>query len=127
MPKSEVAYLVTDLLWDSRIRSTARARGTPATRVHGWSDLEPLLASGRIGLVLVDLEHPAGGEIVDQAGAIDAAGADLVVWGPHVAADLLARARAAGVGQVLTRGAFAQRLESILGALAGAGNGGENP
>lgn len=117
MPKSKAAYLVNDLLWDSRIRAAARAQGASAVRVHAWSDLDRMLGSGDLGLVLVDLEHPSAGQLVAQTKTILAAGVQVVAWGPHVASDPLAQAREAGIGLVLTRGAFAQRLESILKSL----------
>lgn len=113
-----LAYLVSDLMWDSRISAAARASGVPARRVRSWDEARALLETGGVRLVLIDLTDPAGDEIVAQTPAIADFGARVTAFGPHVETAALDRARACGA-EVVPRGALSRRLDEIMGTLAG--------
>lgn len=112
-----LAYLVADLMWQSRVTSAARAAGVPARRVRSWDETRTLLESGSVRLVLVDLTDPAADEIVSECPQIVEKGVQVMAFGPHVDTQALDRARACGA-EVLPRGALARRLDEIMGTLA---------
>lgn len=118
-----IAFVASDLIWASRIKATADAVGLPAKRVFNPQGLADLLTAGPVSLVLLDLESedaPAlitalrGPEASEQARRIPT-----VAWAPHVLVDRIQSAKDAGIDQVLPRGAFASKLESILTGVAG--------
>ncbi len=119
-----IAYSAGDLLWATRIKSTADALGIPCRPVRDAGMLRARLSDSDVRGVLLDLEAP------DRARALLGVlrGADagereravrVVAWGPHVEADLLAEARALGADEVMTRGAFASVLPDLLARLEG--------
>ncbi len=119
-------YLAADLIWATRIKGVADALGLPARPVRTLDMLEARLADCRVSGVLLDLDKP------DEAIAMierlrrspvqgDAPRIRILAWGPHVAKDLMQRARDAGADEVLPRGAFDRNLEDILLRLASGG------
>jgi hypothetical protein len=107
-----VVALVRDLMFAARVRGAAAG----ARVVHAPDRLlEALGADTR--LVLVDLQVPGA---VDAIAAVRgrAGGVRVVAFGPHVMADALAAAEAAGA-EALPRGAFVKRLGALV-AEAGA-------
>ncbi|HVN76042.1 MAG TPA: hypothetical protein VMT19_06970 [Thermoanaerobaculaceae bacterium] len=68
--------------------------------------------------VIADLDA-LGADPVAAVGAIAAAGASVLVFGPHVEGERLAAVRAAGA-VVLPRSVFLERLPELLDALLGA-------
>jgi hypothetical protein len=100
--------LVRDLLFSSRISATARSLGARVTLVG-----EPAALAGLAGRrLIVDLNQP---------GALDAAvvwkgiaRGDVVGFVSHVDADTIARAKAAGVDQVMARSQFVSELPDLL-------------
>ncbi len=113
-----IAYTASDLLWSSRIKSTADALGLPARRISKPDDLQALLESGPVRLVLVDLEAEDAQAMISAVRGPEASElakqAPTLAWAPHVLVDDLENARRAGIDRVLTRGAFAAGLETIL-------------
>jgi hypothetical protein len=89
-----VAALVTDLMDRSRLQ------GAPGVDVR-FVDAAGL-ATVDVDLVVVDLARP--GHI--EALAMRPIGVEVVGFGPHVDAELLARAEAAGCDRVLPRSRF---------------------
>ncbi len=116
-----ILYAAADLVWASKIKATADAAGVPTRPARTLEMLEARLADSDVTLVLVDLDKGdealaliarlKGATASDQERAIR-----VVAFGPHVALELLAGARAAGADEVLTRGAMEKRLGEILGA-----------
>lgn len=109
---TRVVALVRDLMFAARIRSVAEG----AVVVQRASGLAEAVGSGT-RLVLVDLEAPGALEALSEVGE-RARGARVVAFGPHVAEEKLAAARAAGADTVLTRGRFVRELGELV---AGAG------
>jgi hypothetical protein len=112
-----VVALVRDLMFSSKISSTARAAGIDVrvirdpAKVAAGSGEQGDVADGR--LLVVDL---------NQDGAIDAAvawkqshtGRPVVGFVSHVDADTIACAKSAGIDRVMARSGFVAQLESIL-------------
>jgi len=115
-----IVYLVSDLIWETRIRSAAQAVGVEAMRVRQADELHKLFNENEVELFLVDLEAEGALEAVSAA-AEQAEDTRIVAWAPHVAATMLEQARAAGAGDVLARGAFARQLASLVESVGSRG------
>lgn len=124
-----ILYSAADLLWATRIKSTADAIGVPCRPVRDRAMLEARLADSDVRGVLLDLEAPdRAWELLSLLrGPAALPGAErvarVVCWGPHVATDLFARSRDLGADAVLTRGAFSNQLPDLLMSL----HAGEGP
>ena len=106
-PPPTTLLLCRDLMFASKVTATARATGQAVQVVRDPAQLPP-----KGNRLLVDL---------NQDGALDAAaawrtssGGAVVGFVSHVDTETIARARNAGLDQVLTRGRFTADLESIL-------------
>jgi len=113
-----ILAILDDLLFKSKIRSTAGHAG--ATVVFAQSSAAALdrMRAERPSLVIFDLNNPR----TDPLGTLaamkaDAALASIPTLGfvSHVDAATIEAARAAGIGEVLARSAFAGNLPAILG------------
>jgi CheY-like chemotaxis protein len=112
-----VLALLDDLLFTSKIRTAANQLGIPiafARSSHGALDD---MRRNRPSLVILDLNNPR----VDPLGTVGAmkadpslAGIPTVGFASHVQTDVIEAARRAGVGEVLARSAFTQKLAEIL-------------
>ena len=119
-----VLYAAADLLWATRIKSTADALCIPCRPVPDTGMLRARLTDSDVRGVLLDLVAPdrvrallgvlRGADAGERERAVR-----VVAWGPHVEADLLAEARALGADEVMTRGAFASALPDLLTRLEG--------
>ena len=127
-----ILYLAADLIWASKIKGTADALGLPCRPVRTVEMLEARLADSEVSAVLLDLDAPeAALEMLARLRGTGATEAErrirVLAWGPHVAKELLQKARDAGASDVLTRGAFDGSMEEILLGLAGRSRGGSPP
>lgn len=130
-----VVYCAADLLWSTRIKSTADAAQIPCRPVRDLGMLSARLADSDVRGLIVDLETgdtgmsliralrgtggtgPNQGEIPGSAGAgaLDPEGkVRIVAFGPHVEVERFEEARAAGADRVLARGAFDRGLVEVL-------------
>jgi hypothetical protein len=104
-----VLVLVRDLIFATKISSTAKAVASAIKMVRDPAALgnEP----GR--LLLVDLNLPGA---IEAAGLwrTGPAGGTVVGFVSHVDADTAARAREAGIGQVMARSRFVEVLPELL-------------
>ena len=91
-----VVVLAPDLLDRSKIDAVA-----PGATFVGVAAQLPAAAAGA-DLVIVDLARPGVADVLDQ---VVAAAGDVVAFGPHVDADILAAATAAGA-RALPRSRF---------------------
>jgi CheY-like chemotaxis protein len=106
----DVVAVVTDLFFQARISSAAKAAGRTVRFVASQAAL-PEDAAGVVALVDLD----AGLDVVESIRLLKAAGAKPVVaFGPHLDVTLRKRARAAGADRVLAKSKFVTDLPHIL-------------
>ena len=108
-----VLAFVPDLMDRSRVAAAAHAAGIEIEHVASPGQLASA-AQDPPDLVLVDLSRPGAVEVL---GAL--VGCRTVGFASHVDRELIARARAAGCGRVLSRSAFFGRLGGLLGEIGG--------
>ena len=126
-----ICFCAADLLWATRIKSTADALGISCRPTRNIEMLEARLVDSPVRSLIVDLESEGGMSLIQRLrgeGADERARAVRVLaFGPHVAVELFQQAKRAGADAVMARGAFSGRLPEILRQLAadpGAGGGG---
>ena len=117
-----ILYVCADLLWATRIKSTAEAIGIAARPVRTLEMLEARLADSPVRALIVDLEAgETGFQLIERLRSTGASEADRAVrvlaFGPHVMTDLFERARGAGADRVVARGGFSAKLPQILQTL----------
>jgi len=116
-PEPTILYCAADLIWATRIKATAEALSLNARPVRNADMLTARLADSQIRGLILDLDAgPVAFDLLAQA-RVATNPIPVVVFGPHVAVDLLERARAGGADQVMPRGAFDKGLPEILKAL----------
>ncbi len=114
VPSMIVAFL-DDLIFATKLSSTATAVGTTVTIVRTLEELGGQLESAAVELVIVDLS--AGRDDPLDAIAVARAAAPtvrIVAFGPHVEGDLMNGARQRGADTVLARSAFVRKLPELL-------------
>lgn len=120
-----ILYLSADLLWGTRIRSTADSMGIPARPARNMDMLLGRLADSPVRGFVVDLEGEGALDLITHLRRPDATPAEravrIVAWGPHVEVEKLRAAKAAGADAVMVRGAFHRTLPAILRELEGNG------
>ncbi len=113
-PGVEVAVMIRDLIFETKIKSTAQSLGINPAVVRSLSDLESLLASTGIRLLIVDL-NTAGPTAFDAIRAAKkAASVRVLAFASHVDVDLASLANQAGADEVLPRSRFASQLPQLL-------------
>jgi CheY-like chemotaxis protein len=110
-----IAALVPDLIFSTKITSTAATLGVPVKVLRSIEALTQRLAEGAVGLVLLDFDC----EDIDPVEAISAcrqapSPPRVVAFGSHVRGDLIEACRLAGADEVLPRSAFVRRLPELL-------------
>ncbi len=121
-----IAYFANDLLWMSKLRGGAEAAGVEAAPARTPERLRERLEAGASGLA-VDLDAPdraielitTAREWIESRGG--ASSVRILAFGPHVDTASMERAREAGAGRVIARGALDRALEANLAWLDGAG------
>ncbi|MBI4476411.1 MAG: response regulator [Acidobacteria bacterium] len=108
---------VDDLFFKSKISTTAKQLGVAMKFARTSAELLELSRAECPSLIILDLNSRA----VDPLATMGALRADAGLAGiptlgfvSHVQTDLIDRARAAGVTEVMARSAFAGNLEQIL-------------
>jgi len=109
-----VLLAINDLIFESKVRTTAAANGIGIVTVRSVPGMAKPLESGSIRLVIVDLNT-----VTDAVDAIRnalerAPDARIVAYVSHVDADLARSARDAGAHAVLPRSRFVTELPAIL-------------
>jgi PleD family two-component response regulator len=112
-----VLAVVDDLMFTSKIRAAANGTGVPVAFARSSSAALAEMKKSAPTLVIFDLDNPR----TDPIGTVAAMKADqtlasipTVGFVSHVHADLIDRARQAGVSDVLARSAFTAQLPEIL-------------
>jgi len=123
-----VLYCAADLIWATRIRATAEGVGVASRPARDVAMLEARLADSPVRGLIVDLEAPAGLDLVRRlrgstAGELER-GVAIVAFGPHVELERFQAAREAGAERVMARGAFDRGLGEILVAMERGAEGG---
>jgi DNA-binding NarL/FixJ family response regulator len=108
-----VLYWVTDLLFTSKIRETARQLGLEAQAVRDGDALVSAAPSARY--VIVDLRRPGALELLERLAAT-APSVPRAGFIDHEAVDVIARARALGCN-ALAKGKFSTELPRLLAAV----------
>lgn len=117
-----ILFICADLLWATRIKSTAESVGVAARPARTLEMLEARLADSPVHALVVDLEAgDTGLGLIERLRGPEASEAEraitVLAFGPHVMTDLFAQARAAGADRVVARGGFAAQLPQILRTL----------
>ena len=116
-----ILYFAADLLWGTRIKSTADALSIPCRPARTPEMLAARLADSDVRALIVDLETGEPGlDLITRLRAADPGRhVRVVAFGPHVEVEMLRRAREVGADEAMPRGAFDQRLPRLLTELAG--------
>jgi len=112
-----ILALLDDLLFTSKIKTTASRLGIVVTFARSAEAALAEMKKDPPSLVILDLNStradPLGlVESMKREGTL--ASVPTLGYVSHVQADLIDRARQAGVGEVLARSAFTERLADIL-------------
>jgi CheY-like chemotaxis protein len=112
-----ILVAVDDLLFSSKIRTTAKQAGVELTFARTPDDIVTKARALKPALVIFDLNAPK----IDSIHAIGALRQDpelaaipTIGFVSHVDTPTILAAREAGVGDVMARSAFAANLEKIL-------------
>lgn len=124
-----IVYCCTDLLFATKVRSTAEALDVVSRPVRNAEMLQKRLdrvddgkPNDAVRALFIDLEAPVeGGDVMDlirMAKAPRSEGesspVEVIAFASHVAVELLQAAPKAGANGVFTRGAFTQQLPELL-------------
>ena len=109
--------LTADLLFASRVKSTATAVGARVQLVRTADEMVRAATQESPALIVIDLDirtlDPI--ELIKRLRADDQpVSAPILAYVSHVREDLIEAAREAGADQVMARGAFARNLAAIL-------------
>jgi len=110
-----VVAVLSDLIFETRIRTAAEARGRPCRAVRTIAQLQAELSQGTAALVIVDME--VGGLRPEEAVACckqRQPAPTVIAFYPHVQTRLAEAATAAGADLVLPRSKFHERLGDLL-------------
>ena len=110
---ASVVAVVSDLIFATKITSTAATLGVTVKVVRSLDQLSTRLSEDADAMVLVDLEAD-GLDGVAAVSLCRESDRKVIAFGSHVRTDLLAAARDAGADEVLPRSAFATRLAALL-------------
>jgi len=112
-----VLALVDDLMFRSKIKSTAQASGVPVTFVSSRDGALASMRANLPALVIFDLNHMRAdplGTIADMKKDAALASIPTIGYVSHVDVGTIDAARAAGVDEVVARSAFASTLVELL-------------
>lgn len=106
---------ITDLIFETKIRSTAQSLGVMLATVRSLASLSAELDRSRPTLVIVDLN--AAGDPIEAVTIAKAHASHprVIAYVSHVDVDLARRAQSAGADEVMPRSRFTNELPKILG------------
>jgi len=114
-PKGSVVAVLNDLIFGTKIRSTAESLHIAAILVRSSDELARRLDADRPSLILVDLNTTLGAPIsAITAARRHPARPYIVAFVSHVDRDLADRAAAAGADEVMPRSRFTMQLPQLL-------------
>ncbi len=116
-----IVYCCPDLLFSTKIRSTAEALGVGSRPVRDLAMLDNRLnqvddgkANEPVQALIIDLDTGADGLAMIAHARKAQAALPVLAYGSHVEVDMLAKAREAGAEPVMTRGQFTRMLPDLL-------------
>jgi DNA-binding NarL/FixJ family response regulator len=112
-----VLAAVDDLLFRSKIRTTAKQAGVDLTLVHSAAEIPAAARANGPTLVIFDLNTDKGdpiSTIAEMKKDPALAGIRTLAFVSHVQTELIRAAKAAGADDVMPRSAFASQLADIL-------------
>lgn len=115
-----VLVAIRDLMFSSRVHETAKSAGITSASVRRGEDALARAREEKPLVFVADLGDPSvGATDVVRAMKADAElkAIHAVGFASHVLDDVLAAARAAGFDEVLSKGAFTQRLPQLLAGM----------
>ncbi len=116
-----ILYCCSDLLWATKVKSTADALGIPCRPARNLEMLAARLSDSPVRALIVDLESgPTAIELIQAVRQNPPSQPPIrvVAFAPHVEVDAMRSAASAGADSTMTRGAFNSRLPEILKDLA---------
>jgi hypothetical protein len=123
-----ILYCCSDLLWATKVKSTADALGIPCRPARNLEMLTARLSDSQVRALIVDLESgPVALDLIRAVRQNPASNAQqppirVVAFAPHVEVDTMRAAASAGADSTMTRGAFSSRLPEILKDLGALSN-----
>lgn len=117
MDAPTIVAIVTDLLFQSRLREQARRLGYELAVADAPEALRNALAAG-LALVVVDL-HVQGLDWREAVALAKNARVPVLAFGRHTEAQLLRAAREAGCDRVVPRSTFVEQLPRLIEELVG--------
>ncbi len=116
-----IVYACADLIFATKVRSTAESLGVatrPTRDVEALRKRLDQVADGKLNEavtgVLVDMDLGEAGIELIRLAATHAKKPPIVAFGAHVAVELLQAARGAGADYVMPRGQFTATLPDLL-------------
>jgi CheY-like chemotaxis protein len=112
-----ILAILDDLLFTSKMRATAKQIGATLAVAKSRESALAEMRANTPALVILDLNNPRTdplGIVADMKGDPSLAGIATVGFVSHVHTELIDAARKAGVGDVMARSMFAERLPQIL-------------
>jgi len=112
-----ILAVLDDLMFTSKIKTAATQLGTPVVFARSTASALAEMQKAAPSLVILDLDNPRTGPLdIVASMKTDPALATVPTVGfvSHVHSDVIEAARRAGVGEVLARSAFTQRIADIL-------------
>ena len=107
--------IVSDMIFASRISSTAKMVGTRCKIINNAGDLQSALESQELKTVLVDMSCDAiSPEEAIRTVKSHCPSARVIAFFSHVQTELMEQAKAAGADDVWPRSTFVQRLPGLL-------------
>ncbi len=111
-----VLFLTNDLMIASQVEGAAERCGTRLKVVASTEALAQKCQADEVMLVLVDLGF-AGLDLKELISSVEVARSarpTIIAFGPHVHANRLEAARAAGCDEVMSRGALCAQIDDLL-------------
>lgn len=110
-----IAALVTDLIFRTKIDSTARALGAVVKFAGSANELERLGNQEACDRIFIDLGHGEALKSIEAISQLDPR-PRIIAFASHVETQQIAAARQAGADEVMARSAFSSRLAELLGS-----------
>lgn len=111
----DVAAVVSDLIFSTKIVGTGRALGIEVQSVTTPEALGEVLAGGGVRLVIVDMSLPGDIAVLSlQRAAAHRTAPETLAFYSHVQAELVESAKAAGATMTMPRSKFSAELPKIL-------------